>query len=95
MHTTFLARTVLYGKKKRRSEDAVQNEAKMQQSGRLHVARRGKKKLLQQGKQLLNSFVLVQVSVWEARKFLCFSFSLSSHRHFFIPLIFGSRFIDS
>jgi hypothetical protein len=33
--------------------------------------------------------------VWEARKFLCFSFSLSSHRHFFIPLIFGSRFIDS
>jgi hypothetical protein len=29
----------------------------------------------------INSFVLV-----------C---SLSSHRHFFIPLIFGSRFIDS
>jgi hypothetical protein len=25
----------------------------------------------------------------------CFVCSLSSHRHFFIPLIFGSRFIDS
>jgi hypothetical protein len=34
-------------------------------------------------------------SVWEARKFFVLVCSLSSHRHFFIPLIFGSRFIDS
>jgi hypothetical protein len=50
------------------------------------VESRGKKNNLEAGAnpvygRRVNSFVLV-----------C---SLSSHRHFFIPLIFGSRFIDS